>query len=301
MSRYLCPITMSHSGVSEYQLRPRSHVSGYFESPDSASVHAYPVYPADESAIFESSLQSGDFLIPYVSRNVLTDRLVLYREYWIFKTVRAKKKLRIQKYPDTCERANSFCIRIRVGVEIFVSGKKKLSVQKYPDACGWRLRKTTKNVWQKTNKQTMTRIVVDLGQKSLDQSRTKPRLALVLDALPYLIKWEPLVIHFTFTSFEGLDQSPSTPPYLIPYQHLLSGSGQFMSAPLTPPLTLPVSRLKVWISAPPYLTLPVSQLKVWVWISAPPYLTLPVSRVKVSISAPPYYTLPYQYLDSRSG
>ena len=81
MSRYLCPITMSHSGVSEYQLRPRSHVSGYFESPDSASVHAYPVYPADESAIFESSLQSGDFLIPYVSRNVLTDRLVLYREY----------------------------------------------------------------------------------------------------------------------------------------------------------------------------------------------------------------------------
>ena len=162
--------------------------------------------------LFESSLQSGDFLIPYVSRNVLTDRLVLYREYWIFKTVRAKKKLRIQKYPDTCERANSFCIRIRVDVEIFVSGKKKLSVQKYPDACGWRLRKTTKNVWQKTNKQTMIRIVVDLGQKRLDQSRTKPRLALVLDALPYLIKWEPLVIHFTFTSFEGLDQGPSTPP-----------------------------------------------------------------------------------------
>ena len=87
MSRYLCPITMSHSGVSEYQLRLRSHVSGYFESPDSASVHAYlpwvpetfvarfpksrrtkvppharktsgtqgnayPVYPADESATF---------------------------------------------------------------------------------------------------------------------------------------------------------------------------------------------------------------------------------------------------------
>ena len=34
----------------------------------------------------------------------------------------------------------------------------------------------------------MIRIVVDLGQKRLDQSRTKPRLALVLDALPYLIK-----------------------------------------------------------------------------------------------------------------
>ena len=34
----------------------------------------------------------------------------------------------------------------------------------------------------------MTRIVVDLGQNSLDQSSTKPRLALVLDALPYLIK-----------------------------------------------------------------------------------------------------------------
>ena len=74
-------------------------------------------------------------------------------------------------------------------VEIFVSGKKKLSVQKYPDACGWRLKKDNKKTCdKKTNKQTMIRIVVDLGQKRLDQSRTKPRLALVLDALPYLIK-----------------------------------------------------------------------------------------------------------------
>ena len=44
--------------------------------------------------------------------------------------------------PDTCRirmdgrgRANSIWTRIRVDVEIFESGKKKLQVQKYPDTC----------------------------------------------------------------------------------------------------------------------------------------------------------------------
>ena len=44
---------------------------------------------------------------------------------WIFKTVRAKKNLRIQKYPDTWGHANSICIRIRVDFKFFVSWKKK--------------------------------------------------------------------------------------------------------------------------------------------------------------------------------
>ena len=295
---------MSHSGVSEYQLRLRSHVSGYSESPDSASVHvhAYPVYPADESATFWILSPEWRFFNPLcISKRVNRSTSSLP---WILNIQDGPSKEKIADskisgyvwtgkfvlYPDTCGRGN-VCVR-----------KEKVECSKI-SGCLWMASKERqqKTCDKKTNKQTMIRIVVDLGQKRLDQSRTKPRLALVLDALPYLIKWEPLVIHFTFTSFEGPDQSPSTPPYLIPYQHLLSGSGQFMSAPLTPPLTLPVSRLKVWISAPPYLTLPVSQLKVLVWISAPPYLTLPVSRVKVWISAPPYYTLPYQYLDSRSG
>ena len=47
---------------------------------------------------------------------------------WIFKTVRARKILRIQKYLDMCERANSIWTQIRVEVEIFVSGKKKLPI-----------------------------------------------------------------------------------------------------------------------------------------------------------------------------
>ena len=54
----------------------------------------------------------------------------------MFKTVREKKQLRIQTYPDTCRPTNSIWIRIRVNVEIFYSGKKKLRIQKYPDACG---------------------------------------------------------------------------------------------------------------------------------------------------------------------
>ena len=37
---------------------------------------------------------------------------------------------------DTCGRANSISIRIRVDVEIFESGKKTLRIQKYPDMCG---------------------------------------------------------------------------------------------------------------------------------------------------------------------
>ena len=35
--------------------------------------------------------------------------------------------------PDTCGRANSIWIRIRVDVEIFESAKKNLRIQKYPD------------------------------------------------------------------------------------------------------------------------------------------------------------------------
>ena len=37
---------------------------------------------------------------------------------------------------DTCGRANSICIRIRADVEIFESGKKKLRIQKYLNTCG---------------------------------------------------------------------------------------------------------------------------------------------------------------------
>ena len=79
----------------------------------------------------------------------------------------------------------------------------------------------------------------------------------------------------------GLDKCPS-----LPYPTSISSQG-LNKRPSLLYLTLPVSRLKVWISTPPYLTLPVSQLNVWVWISTPPYLTLPVSWLKVWISAPP--------------
>ena len=37
---------------------------------------------------------------------------------------------------DTCGRANSICIRILADVEIFESGKKKLRIQKYLNTCG---------------------------------------------------------------------------------------------------------------------------------------------------------------------
>ena len=147
-------ITMSHSGVSEYQLRPRSHVSGYFESPDSASVHAYPVYPADESATFWILSPKWRFFNPLcISKRVNRSTSSLL---WILNIQDGPSKEKIADskisgyvwtgkfvlYPDTCGHGN-FCVR-----------KEKLSVQKYPDACAWRLRKTTKNVWQKTNKQT---------------------------------------------------------------------------------------------------------------------------------------------------
>ena len=38
--------------------------------------------------------------------------------------------------PDTCGRADSIRIRIRVDAETFQSGKKSLRIQKYPDTCG---------------------------------------------------------------------------------------------------------------------------------------------------------------------
>ena len=38
--------------------------------------------------------------------------------------------------PDTCGRANSIWIRIRVDVQIFESAKKNLRIQKYPDTSG---------------------------------------------------------------------------------------------------------------------------------------------------------------------
>ena len=213
MSRFLCPITMSHSGVSEYQLRPRSHVSGYFESPDSASVHAYPVYPADESATFWILSPEWRFFNPLcitkrVNRSTSSLPWILNIQDGPSKEKIADSKIsgyvwtgKFVLYPDTCGRGN-FCVR-----------KEKVECSKI-SGCLWMASKERqqKTCDKKTNKQTMIRIVVDLGQKRLDQSRTKPRLALVLDALPYLIKWEPLVIHFTFTSFEGLDQGPSTPP-----------------------------------------------------------------------------------------
>ena len=206
-------ITMSHSAVSEYQLRLRSHVSGYFESPDSASVHAYPVYPADESATFWILSPEWRFFNPLcitkrVNRSTSSLPWILNLQDGPSKEKIADSKIsgyvwtgKFVLYSDTCWRGN-FCVR-----------KEKVECSKI-SGCLWMASKERqrKTCDKKTNKQTMIRIVVDLGQKRLDQSRTKPRLALVLDALPYLIKWEPLVIHFTFTSFEGLDQGPSTPP-----------------------------------------------------------------------------------------
>ena len=38
--------------------------------------------------------------------------------------------------PDTCGRADSIRIRIRVDAETFQSGKKSLRIQKYPDTFG---------------------------------------------------------------------------------------------------------------------------------------------------------------------
>ena len=38
--------------------------------------------------------------------------------------------------PDTCGRADSIRIRIRVDVETFQSGKKSLRIQQYPNTCG---------------------------------------------------------------------------------------------------------------------------------------------------------------------
>ena len=43
--------------------------------------------------------------------------------------------------PDTCGRANSIWIRIRVDVEIFESAKKNLRIQKYPDTSAGRVLK----------------------------------------------------------------------------------------------------------------------------------------------------------------
>ena len=46
-----------------------------------------------------------------------------------------KKKLRIQKYPDTC--GFGFAVEFAGCVwTVAVFGKKKLQIQKYPDACG---------------------------------------------------------------------------------------------------------------------------------------------------------------------
>ena len=50
--------------------------------------------------------------------------LVLYREY--LRRSEQKIKCLFKNYLDTCGRANSIWIGIRVDVEIFVSGKKKL-------------------------------------------------------------------------------------------------------------------------------------------------------------------------------
>ena len=41
---------------------------------------------------------------------------------------------------DTCGRADSIRIRIRVDTETLQSGKKSLRIQKYPDKCGQGLR-----------------------------------------------------------------------------------------------------------------------------------------------------------------
>ena len=94
------------------KLRPRTHVSGYFWIhnffiPDMATVHTYPVKLEDESATFR-----------YISENVWTlnpDTFFSHWRHkiepsslpWIFKTVREKKNLRIQKCPDTCGRGVS--------------------------------------------------------------------------------------------------------------------------------------------------------------------------------------------------
>ena len=97
---------------------------------DTASVHTNP-------QLFESALHSGNFWIRYVSGNVWTlnpdiflstdvikSSPVLYREY--LRRSEKKKKCLFKKYLDTCGRANSIWIWIRVDVEIFASGRKKL-------------------------------------------------------------------------------------------------------------------------------------------------------------------------------
>ena len=111
---------------------------------DTATVHTDPVNPAYESSTFWIRTPEWKFLNPLCTRKRVDAKSgYSFRRHkiessslpWVFKTVRAKKKLRIQKYQDTCGRAYSIWIRLCVGVEIFVSRKKKLRIQKYPYTC----------------------------------------------------------------------------------------------------------------------------------------------------------------------
>ena len=146
-------ITMSHSGVSEYQLRLRSHVSRYFESSDSASVHAYPVYPADESATFWILSPEWRFFNPLcISKRVNRSTSSLP---WILNIQDGPSKEKIADskisgyvwtgkfvlYPDTCGRGN-FCVR-----------KEKVECSKI-SGCLWMASKKDNKKRVTKNKQT---------------------------------------------------------------------------------------------------------------------------------------------------
>ena len=103
--------------------------------------------------LFESALQSGNFCIRYesriawmlkldifVSRDVTKSSPVLYTEWQLRSQVLSLTRLynacsianrgNPAYVSDTCGRANSIWIPIRVEVEIIESGKKKLWIQK---------------------------------------------------------------------------------------------------------------------------------------------------------------------------
>ena len=79
-------------------------------------------------------------------------------EYWRWNFCESRRSLcqlvdELRVNPDTCGRANSIWIRIRVDVEIFESAKKNLWTQNYPDTSGRGLKVPShchfNKVWQR--------------------------------------------------------------------------------------------------------------------------------------------------------
>ena len=131
------------------KISPRSHVSGYFWIrnfffPGTASIHTYPVNPANESTTFWIRSPEWKFLNTLWLRNRVDAKP---RDIFF---IRWRNKIESSSLPriprrmpccqysqrspwyesesgfvsDTCGRANLIWIRIRVDVEIFESGKK---------------------------------------------------------------------------------------------------------------------------------------------------------------------------------